>query len=899
MTGTTGPKGPNDGTENPKKTLTLTKKLELKRPIGKDQVKQSFSHGRSKTVEVEVKRKRTSVTHKEDEFFTHQPQQVEPQVIQPSSPPNQQASSDSNKAARLTHGELETRLKALQEALKNENPHDQSSQLNSGSISHLDSQDSPVDTSVDDTIREEEVQQEEKILSPPPPVSSKKIEPQIVQKKITAPETFTPIILRAAGYGPPKPPIQKSEAISSAEEVEKNRNKGIVDDPAKALKSKSFNSDEEEAKKKHGPVRPDGKKIHVVKKSFEPPRKLNRNVLTKALDGESEGRSRSIASLKRARLKSKLHHDEEVVKIVREVIIPETIMVGELANRMAVRGADVVKSLMKLGMMVTINQILDADTAELICTEFGHKPKRVADSDIEIGLGGIEDTLENMLPRAPVVTIMGHVDHGKTSLLDALRQTDVASGEAGGITQHIGAYQVTLKTGKKITFIDTPGHAAFSEMRARGANVTDIVVLVVAADDGVMPQTIEAINHAKAAKVPIIVAINKIDKPESNADRVRSELLQHEVILEDFGGDIMSVEVSAKKALNLDKLEETILLQAEILDLKANPNRFAQGVVVEARIEKGRGSVATVLVQKGTLKVGDIFVAGTEWGRIRVLVSDHGKTLMQATPSMPVEVLGLSGTPGAGEEFFIVENETKAREITEYRQNHRREKALAGNSRTSMEKMMSQIAAGETKELSLVIKTDVQGSLEAISSSLAKLSTSEVSARVLHGGVGGISESDVTLARASSGIIIAFNVRANPQAKELARRDGVEIRYYSIIYDALDDLKAVMSGLLAPTIQEKFLGYAEIRNVFNITKVGKVAGCFITEGLVKRGAKVRLLRDNVVIHEGSLKTLKRFKDEVKEVKESFECGMAFENYNDIREGDFIECFELESISRQL
>ena len=902
MTGTTDNKGQAPEQEGTKKTLTLNKKLELKKTVEKDQVRQSFSHGRSKTVEVEVKRKRLPLTDKNPE----QPKTTTPSVEAVGTIISETTSLIKNK--RLTHGELENRLKAVQEALKYEGSED-------------------LDTHHEQVLSPEEIllpnpEETAVVLASPPSeeieshstteIEQPKAEPslplkqadyhkkpgaQISKKKIPAQETFTPIVLRAAGYGPSKPPSPKVE-INPVAETQADFNSDTTK-PLPKQKHVDLAMDEEDNRRKMA-NRLDNKRIPVARKTLEAPRKLNRNVLTKVLEGESEERARSMASIKRARQKHKMQQDQgDIAKVVREVIIPETIMVGELANRMAVRAADLVKSLMKLGMMVTINQVIDGDTAELLCTEFGHKPKRVADSDIELGLGGTEDNPEEMVARAPVVTVMGHVDHGKTSLLDALRQTDVAGGEAGGITQHIGAYQVTLKSGQKITFIDTPGHAAFSEMRARGANVTDVVVLVVAADDGIMEQTIEAIHHAKAAKVPIVVAINKIDKPEANADRVRNELLQHEIVLEEYGGDVIAVEVSAKKGLNLDKLEEAILLQAEILDLKANKNRAAQGVVVEAKIDKGRGSVATVLVQRGTLKVGDIFVAGTEWGRVRALVNDHGKTIEFATPSMPAEVLGLNGAPSAGDEFVVVLTEAKAREITEYRQHRRRETFIANTARGSMEQMMSKIAAGESRELPLVIKTDVQGSLEAITGSLAKLATSEVSARILHGAVGGINESDVTLARASGGMIIGFNVRANPQARELARRDAVEIRYYSIIYDALDDLKAAMSGLLAPTIREKFLGNAEIRTVFNITKVGKVAGCFVTEGLVKRGAKVRLLRDNVVIHEGELKTLKRFKDEVKEVKETYECGMAFENYNDLRVGDMIECFELESISRQL
>jgi translation initiation factor IF-2 len=554
---------------------------------------------------------------------------------------------------------------------------------------------------------------------------------------------------------------------------------------------------------------------------------------------------------------------------------------------------------MKMGVMATINQTIDADTAEQIVGEFGHRVQRVSESDIEIGIGGEADAEETLQPRPPVVTVMGHVDHGKTSLLDALRQTDVASGEAGGITQHIGAYQVHLKSGKAITFLDTPGHEAFTQMRARGAKATDIVVLVVAADDSVMPQTIEAIHHSKAAGVPIVVAINKCDKPQANPQKVRQELLSHEIVVEQMGGDVQSIEVSAKTRKGLDALEEAILLQSEILDLKANPARRAEGVVVEAKLERGRGSVATVLVQRGTLHVGDVFVAGSAWGRVRALIDDKGKNVVDAGPSVPVEVLGLQGNPEAGDEFVVVENESRAREVAEFRERKQREAKAAISARGSLEQMFSKIKAGEAKELPIVVKTDVQGSLEAIIGSAQKLATEEVAVRILHGAVGAINESDVALAAASGGAIIGFNVRASKQARDLAERDGVDIRYYSIIYNVLDDLKALLSGMLAPTVRENFLGYAEIREVFNITKIGKVAGCMVTEGLVKRGAKVRLLRDNVVIHEGALSTLKRFKDDVREVKQGMDCGMSFENYDDIKQGDVIECFELETVAREL
>ena len=629
-------------------------------------------------------------------------------------------------------------------------------------------------------------------------------------------------------------------------------------------------------------------------------RQSGKMTISQALsDGEGGGRQRSLASVRRQREKARMREEQPAVKQVRDVVIPDTITVQELANRMAERAADVVKELMKLGIMATVTQNIDAETAELVTIEFGHKVSRVSDSDIEDGLGGIEDDEASKKPRPPVVTIMGHVDHGKTSLLDAIRQTDVAAGESGGITQHIGAYQIKTAQANVITFIDTPGHAAFTEMRLRGANTTDIVVLVVAADDSVKEQTIEAINHAKAAGCPIIVAVNKCDKPGADPSRVRSDLLQHEIITEDFGGDILAVDVSAHTGSGLDKLEEAIMLQAELLELKANPDREAEGSVIEAKVERGRGSVATVLVQRGTLSVGDIFVIGAESGRVRALLNERGEQLKLATPGMPVEILGLNGTPMAGDNFTVVETEARAREIAEYRKRVIREKEAVVSARGSVEQMLSAIAAGEAAELPVVIKTDVHGSLEAIKVALENLGTEQVKVRFLTGGVGALSESDISLAAASNAIVIGFNVRAIPQARDLAKRDGVEIRYHSIIYELIDEVKAAMGGLLSPDTQEDFIGYAEIRQVFAVSKVGKIAGCYVTEGVIKRGCKVRLLRDNVVIHEGSLKTLKRFKDEVKEVKDGFECGMAFENYSDIQEGDMIECFEIKQVARTL
>src|SRR5215211_1287968 len=614
-------------------------------------------------------------------------------------------------------------------------------------------------------------------------------------------------------------------------------------------------------------------------------------------------RERSIASFRRRTQRLKGHAaNEPKEKLIREVVIPEAINIQELANRMAERAVDVIRLLMKQGAMHKITDVIDADTAQLIAEEMGHSVKRVAASDVEEGLFDVVDNSTDTESRSPVVTVMGHVDHGKTSLLDALRHANVVSGEAGGITQHIGAYQVTSpESGKKITFIDTPGHAAFTAMRARGAKVTDIVILVVAADDGVMPQTIEAINHAKAAKVPMIVAINKIDKPDARPERVRTELLQHEVQVESLGGDVVDVEVSAKNKTNLDKLLEMIALQAELLDLKTNAGRPAEGTVIEAKLDRGRGPVATVLVQRGTLRVGDIIVAGAEMGRVRALISDQGETIEEAGPSVPVEVLGFNGPPEAGDRLAVVENEARARQVTSYRAHQKRENAAASISgmRGSLEQMMSQLKTAGRKEFPLIVKADVQGSLEAILGSLEKLGTEEVAARILHAGVGGISESDVTLAEGFNAAIIGFSVRANKEAAAAAKRNGIEIRYYNIIYDLVDDIKKAMSGLLAPTLRETMLGNAQILEVFNISKVGKVAGCRITDGTVERGANVRLIRDNVVVHEGKLSTLKRFKDEVKEVQSGQECGMAFENYGDMRVGDVIECYRVETIQRSL
>jgi len=694
-----------------------------------------------------------------------------------------------------------------------------------------------------------------------------------------------------APAAPTKPATEAPTEQPAARRAEVTLKPRVGRGPEEAMED-----DDSRSKKKGLPAKPTRSPTKVADERRE------RGKLTINNAFNEEQRERSLASLKRKRERERLKAMGVPVvrdKIIREVIIPEAITIQELSNRMAERAVDIIKLLMKEGEMHKITDVIDADTAELIVTELGHTPRRVSEADVEEGFIGAKDEDEALTPRAPVVTIMGHVDHGKTSLLDALRKANVAAGEAGGITQHIGAYQVETGDGKKITFIDTPGHEAFTAMRARGARVTDIVVLVVAADDGVMPQTVEAISHAKAANVPLIVAINKIDKPDGDPQRVRTELLQHEVVVESMSGETLEIEVSALKGTNLDKLLEAISLQAEILDLKANAHRSAEGFVIEAKLERGRGPVGTLLVQRGTLKVGDIVVAGSAWGRVRALLDDKGHATESAGPSVPVEVLGFDSAPEAGDQFAVVDNEARAREITDYRTRKRRETlGQAGSSRT-LEQMMQQLKEAGKKEFTLLIKGDVQGSVEAIIGALKKLGTDEVEARIVHSGVGGVTESDVALANATNAVIVGFNVRANEQAKRSADQQGIEIRYYNIIYNLVDDVKQAMSGLLAPTIREVFLGNAQILQVFNISKAGKVAGCRVTEGKVERGAKVRLIRDNVVIHDGNLSVLKRFKDDVREVPAGQECGMSFANYQDIREGDVIECYNVETIARSL
>ena len=844
-----------------KLTLRRPGRLELKKTVETGQVRQSFSHGRTKAVTVEVKKKRTF------ERGAGGNMRAVSEAANPVEAPEVEAAGVPD-LGNLTEEERAARIRALRGAA-----HDEERRQ----IAEIEDQ--------------KRLEEEEKARKEAEEAEQKAAEEEEAKKKAEAE-------LQAAAEA-------AAAAAPAPEEAAGNRPKRA--ETTRAEPRRSAASEQPSGAPARRPGKQETEQRPTPRTRNEPRRRDRKLTITQALDeadGVEEDRVRSLAAVRRARERERQRAKEqrdsgEMQKIVREVVIPDTISVSDLANRMAIRGVDVVKALMRLDIMANVNHVLDAETAELIVQEFGHNAKLVSESDVEIGIEGEEDKSEDLTSRPPVVAVMGHVDHGKTSLLDALRATDVAAGEAGGITQHIGAYQIDLSDGQRITFIDTPGHAAFTAMRARGSQVTDIVVLVVAADDGVQPQTVEALNHAKAAEVPIIIAINKIDRPDSDADRVRNELLSHEIVVEKLGGDVLDVEVSATEKINLDKLEEAILLQAEILELKSNPDRLAQGAVIEAKLERGRGAVATVLVQRGTLKRGDVFIAGNEWGRVRALIDDRGQTIQSAGPSEPVEVLGLQGAPSAGDEFVAVEDEARAREITEYRQRAERQKALAVSGRGTLEQMFDQIQAGEAQELPIIIRGDVQGSIEAIVGALDNLSTDEVKVRVMHSAVGGITESDIILANSSGGLVIGFNVRANPQAREMANRDHVDIRYYSIIYNVIDDMKQLMEGLLAPEIRERQIGYAEVRDVFSVSRAGKAAGCMVTEGLFKRGNKVRLLRDDVVIFEGSLKSLRRFKDDVREVQQGYECGMAFENYDDIKEGDVIECFEAEEIARSL
>ena len=864
------------------KTLHMaqTKTLSLKRPVEQGVVRQSFSHGRTKAVVVEKVKRR--IVGPGEAPAAPEPVKVAAAPVKaaatpaPTPTPARPAASTSSSAQKpsgmvlrtLTEDERDARALALAEARKREEVERKQAEIDAKTRGEREAREKIERDAAEARKREEDDRRrfDDEVKKKSESEARRRLGEGGAEKAATSTDRVT--------IAPRRSPTS-TEAEDDERQVARRTGNGPARAPVPAKPERTTRTDD---------------------------RRRGRLTVTSITSEGEEERVRSIAAFKRRvqRLKGN-QQVEQKEKISREVTVPEVITIQELANRMAERAVDVIRFLMKQGQMVKITDVIDADTAQLVAEELGHTVKRVAESDVEEGLFDTPDVSENLQARPPVVTIMGHVDHGKTSLLDALRKANVAGGEAGGITQHIGAYQVTAPSGAKITFIDTPGHAAFTQMRARGAKVTDIVILVVAADDGVMPQTIEAINHAKAAKVPMIVAINKVDKPDAKPERVRTELLQYEVQVESMGGETLEVEVSAKERRNLDKLLDAIALQSEVLELRANPDREAEGTVIEAKLDRGRGPVATVLVQRGTLHTGDIVVAGSEYGRVRALISDLGASISDAGPSVPVEVLGFNGAPEAGDRLAVVPNEARAREITEYRQRMKRERMAVrvGAARGSLSDMMSQLKASGRKEFALLVKGDVQGSVEAIISSLEKLGTDEVGARIIHSGVGGINESDVTLAEASGAAIIGFNVRANKEARDAAERVGTEIRYYNIIYDLVDDIKQAMSGLLAPTLREDRLGEARILQVFAVSKVGKVAGCLVQDGKVERGASVRLIRDNVVIHEGKLSTLNRFKDEVKEVGSGQECGMAFENYQDMREGDIIECYRVQEIRRSL
>ncbi len=830
-----------------------------KKPLGlrgggteTSQVRQSFSHGRTKAVTVERKRKR---------------------VVVPKPGTGGAKGGGRQKSAAeqaLSDAEFERRRKALEAAAQQE--------------ANRKAEDAAAEKA-----REEEMAQ---LRAAKEAEEREEKEREVARQRKEAEEAAkaeAAVEAKKADDRPAKKPQQVEETVdpAAAQVVAARAEAGRPTSRQKADQERDRNSDNTRGNRG---------------RAGDDRRRSGKLTISQATD--EGGRQRSLAAMRRRQEREKRKmtggSNEPREKIVRDVQVPDAITVQELANRMAERVASVVKTLMTNGIMATQNQTIDADTATLIVEEFGHNVVRVSEADVEDSIVTIDDDAKDLKPRAPVITIMGHVDHGKTSLLDAIRKTNVVSGEAGGITQHIGAYQITTEDGAKLTFLDTPGHAAFTSMRARGAQVTDIVILVVAADDSVMPQTIEAIHHAKAAGVPMIVAINKIDREGADPMKVRTELLQHEVIVEQMSGDVLDVEVSAMTGAGLDKLLEAITLQSELLELKANPDREASGAVIEAQLDVGRGPVATVLVQNGTLRQGDIFVVGEQWGKVRALVNDQGERVMEAGPSVPVEVLGLNGAPEAGDVLNVVESESKAREISDYRARVAREKAAAAGAGATLDQLLAKAKADQNvAELPIVVKADVQGSAEAIVQAVEKVGNEEVRVRVLHSGVGAVTESDVTLAEASRAPIIGFNVRANAPARESANQKGVEIRYYSVIYDLVDDIKAAASGLLSAEVKETFIGYAEIKEVFRVSGVGNVAGCEVTEGVARRSAGVRLLRDNVVIHEGTLKTLKRFKDEVKEVQGGQECGMAFENYDDIRQGDVIEIFETEEVERTL
>ncbi|HEY8162201.1 MAG TPA: translation initiation factor IF-2 [Methylocystis sp.] len=882
--------------ENSDKTLTVapSKTLHLKqRPAGEQgMVRQSFSHGRSKVVVVEKVKRRAPGQGEPAKPAAATPAPPPPAAPKPSSPQRQERSGSPSRGAAgmvlraLTDEEREARARALVDARGREEEERRRAEAEAKARAEREERERAERAAAESRKREEEerlAREAEAKRKAEEEARRRLPQDQLAAQAPAAVAPGRPSAALAPRAGAPTPRTAAPAARPAAARP------GQAETPIKRPPARTIGGFTPPAPPRPAPSRGGAMKDR------------GRLTVATATAGTDEERTRSVASFKRRQQRLFRGQVEQKEKVLREVVLPETITIQELANRMSERGVDVIRLLMRQGAMHKITDVIDADTAQLVAEEMGHTVKRVAESDVEEGLFDTPDVDTDLEPRPPVVTIMGHVDHGKTSLLDAIRHANVVAGEAGGITQHIGAYQVTSPGGHPITFIDTPGHAAFTAMRARGAKVTDIVVLVVAADDGVMPQTIEAINHARAAGVPLIVAINKIDKPDAKPERVRTELLQYEVQVESMGGETLEVEVSAKQKTNLERLLEAISLQAEVLDLKANADRAAEGTVIEARLDKGRGPVATMLVQRGTLHVGDIIVAGTQWGRVRALLDDKGATRQEAGPSFPVEILGFNGTPEAGDRVAVVESEARAREITEYRERMKRDKLAArgGSARGSLSDMMNQLKTAGRKEFPLVIKGDVQGSVEAIAAALEKLGTDEVGARIVHAGVGGISESDIALAEASNAAVIGFNVRAHKEAREAAERAGIEIRYYNIIYNLVDDVKAAMSGLLAPTLRETMLGNAQILEVFDISKVGKVAGCRVTDGRVERGASVRLIRDNVVVHEGKLSTLKRFKDEVKEVDAGQECGMAFENYQDMRPGDVIECYRVEEIKRTL
>jgi translation initiation factor IF-2 len=883
------------------KTLTASPKtLTLKRPSESGMVRQSFSHGRTNAVVVEKVKRRVLTPGESKPAASSQPSapqrpaapsapaaRQEAAPAAPARPPAPPRAAASGMVLRtLTSDEMGARAQALAGAKAREAEDRKRAEDEARARIIREANEERERLAAEARKREEETrrQQEEDARRRAEVEAAKRLGEEAAPAP-AAPPPREPRRDTAAPAAPRRPqgaPSPLGRRPAPTPEVE---------EPLRAVRRPGGGA------RPATPAKPER-----TPRTVSAPKERTRLTITTATGSTGEDRTRSVASYRRRvqRMSGK-GHQEPKEKLIREVVVPETITVQELANRMSERAVDVTRLLMKQGVMKKITDLIDADTAQLIAEELGHTVRRVAESDVEEGLFETADEPETLKLRPPVVTIMGHVDHGKTSLLDAIRHTNVVRGEAGGITQHIGAYQVTSPLGGKITFIDTPGHAAFTAMRARGAKSTDIVVLVVAADDGVMPQTAEAINHARAAHVPIIVAVNKIDKPDANPQRVRTDLLQHEIQVESLGGETLEVEVSAKEGTNLDKLLEIIQLQAEILDLKANPDRPAEGTVVEAKLDRGRGPVATVLVQRGTLRQSDIVVAGSEWGRVRMLVNDQGETVSEAGPSMPVEILGFNGAPEAGDRLAVVENEARAREIAEYRTRQKREQAAARATVrvAGLEEMMSQIKIAGKKEMPMVIKGDVQGSVEAIVQALEKIGNDEVGVRVLLSGVGGVTESDVILASASNAVVLGFNVRALKEARDAAERTGTEIRYYNIIYDLVDDIKQAMSGMLSPERREEFLGNAEIREIFAVSKVGKIAGCLVTDGVVQKGAGVRLIRDNVVIHEGKLATLKRFKDDVNEVRAGMECGMSFENYQDMRAGDVIECYRVTEVQRTL